>query len=729
MFLMDVREVIIDFIQRYLNRRHSYLFSIRQLTNKFPYLDTCDFESIATNSYSKPMYHRLYNAFMLLICSRVIDGKVVDQVNSCFITCKPIGNWTQLVLVTFYYFKLFFPAALFWYKNTLYDAFAKVARQLVLERYFSLTRPDTDMTELYDLSLGWKLKSQYLGNEITGNSIYTFNVLNNSLLVNETVCNKRSKSNVVVVRYEDIEHLATTIYRNYSHLIQNRQFIVCKEKLAFTKFTGNFKLIFITPIHVKPFLACTKIEKCTPMYFLFTRNSDLVTLVRIHNAYVQQGKCNGLNILDIPNLPKSNPNIPGKSIESFMSLLSKTERLSTIALKPCKANIHKQMLKECLERTGFISIYDLKDYDTLAYVKNRVIHLTTIFQKPMHRKPFFEKKGKPLVKVEKMVKNMTMTRYKTDTSSNDTISFNINYQGPMCTMQLTLARFLNENKALGCKVLKPIWVSNVCTTLDSIHSGITNAHGYRQKILKKTSNDSTTCKMINFPATVTYVNESDQRKACSIINNRTSLNTCRLYGRELQQALEKNIYLIKTCSEIDSEVIKIVYELEKHTQELLPKNVLLMIQLQCLYKDSRSYSYIDILKFFKQKLVCSRLFMASNRAFCCSSLYCKRYKSDAIDNTSIKSSKYCNIKPPVIYNRQLLYKEFKKRYKDVGSLNTKIFKPRGRNSNLIDLLLNCKEEFFISQNCRNLLNMLLKKYQNVPNTRVEIKIIQAFLKA
>ena len=339
------------------------------------------------------------------------------------------------------------------------------------------------------------------------------------------------------------------------------------------------------------------------------------------------------------------------------------------------------------------------------------------------------KKGKPLVKVEKMVKNMTMTRYKTDTSSNDTISFNINYQGPMSMMQLTLSRFLNENKPLGCNVLKSIWVSNVCTTLDSIHSGITNAHVYRQKCLKQRNDGPVTCKMINFPATVTYVNESGQRKACSIINNRTSLNTCRLYGTELKQALEKYINLIKRCSETDSEIIKIVYELEKHTQELLPKNVLLIIQLLCLYKETKGCSYGDILTFLKEKLVCSRLIIASNRAFCSSNLYSKRYKSDAIDNTSIKSSKYCDIKPPVIYGRQLLYKEFRKRYKDVGSLNTKIFKPRGRNANLIDLLLNCKNDLFLSKNCSNLLDMLYKKYYSFPYTRWEIRCIQAFLES
>ena len=155
--------------------------NIRQL-KIYPHLDTCDFESIVVDANVKPMYHRLYNAYMLLICSKIIDGKVFDQVNSCSITCKQVLKCNQLVLLTFYYFKHFFPAALFWYKNTLYDDFAKAARQLMLERYFSFTTVDTDMTEQYDLSNGWQLKVKYLENETSENSLCTFNILNNPLL-------------------------------------------------------------------------------------------------------------------------------------------------------------------------------------------------------------------------------------------------------------------------------------------------------------------------------------------------------------------------------------------------------------------------------------------------------------------------------------------------------------------------------------------------------------------
>jgi hypothetical protein len=666
---------------------------------------------------------------MHLFCSRIINGELYDQVNSCQITSKEVGHWSQLILLTFYYFKLFFPAALFWYKNTIYDNYAKAARQLVLEKYFTFANVSIDMTEHYDLSTGWQLKAKYLGNEISEKLLYTFNVLNNSQLVLKGTCNRMSSSKVVVVNYDDVVHIATTIYGNYSYLIQNRQFIICNEKTASSKFSGIFKLKFVAPIDAKLLLARTKIERCTPMYFLFGKDRDLKTLVRIHNAYVQQNICQGKRVIELPSTMIMKQKMNALSIENFITLLSKTERVTTGAFNSCESIVDKQILKECLERTGFISIYDLKNYDSLAYVKNRVIHLTAMFRRPIHRKPFFEKKGKPLVKVEKMVKNMTMTRYKTDMSSNNTISFNINYQGPMNTMQLTLTRFLNENKQLGCNISKHIWISNVCTTLDSIHSGITNAHVYRQKCLKQKNDGPVTCKMINFPATVTYVNKSDQRKACSIISNRTSLNTCRLYGTELKHSLEKYMNLIKKCSEIDPEIVKIVYEMEKHTQELLPKNVLLIIQLLCLYKESKGYSYADILHFLKEKLVCSRLLITSNRAFCSSNLYSKRYKSDAIDNTSIKSTKYSNIKPPLINGRELLYKEFRKRYKDVGSLNTKIFKPRGRNANLVDLLLNSKNDFFLSKDCSKLLNILHKKYQQFPYTRWEVLCILAFLKS
>ena len=391
---MEESEVVIEFIRRYLNWKRFYLCNIKQLNSKLPHLDTCDFESIVVDANAKPMYHRLYNAFMLLISSKIIDGKLFDQVNFCWITCKQVVKWNQLVLLTFYYFKHFFPAALFWYKSTIYDDFAKAARQLVLEKYFSFTTVDIDMTEQYDLSNGWQLKVRYLGNETSENSLYTFNILNNPLLVNSTTCERKLNSKVIVVNYEDIEHLATTIYMNYSSLVQNRQFIVCKEKTAFSKFSSILKLKFVAPIDAKPFLARTKIEKCTPMYFLFSKETDLVTLVRVHNAYVQHGNDQSYHVISIPNMIKNKLKVPVQSIESFVSLLSNIERVSLSASCNCETRIHKEMLKACLEQSGFISIYDLKNYDTLAYVKNRVIHLTAMFKKTMYRKPFFEKKRK-----------------------------------------------------------------------------------------------------------------------------------------------------------------------------------------------------------------------------------------------------------------------------------------------------------------------------------------------
>ncbi len=74
-------------------------------------------------------------------------------------------------------------------------------------------------------------------------------------------------------------------------------------------------------------------------------------------------------------------------------------------------------------------MYDLPDRKMLAFVKNRVTHMRALFP---HRRPqvnpLLDKKGKPLVKIEKMTRSMTMTRYKVEAVTADAVSFNINYQ-------------------------------------------------------------------------------------------------------------------------------------------------------------------------------------------------------------------------------------------------------------------------------------------------------------
>jgi len=468
---------------------------------------------------------------------------------------------------------MFFPAMLFFFQNPKYDCHLERARKLILNRYsintFSKSR------EEYDLCEGWRLKVKFLRSEYLNSCFYPFNIINNKLLTNTRDTTIKAKT--ISVNYEDVEHIATIIYKNYAFMIRGRSFIICREKTMNLKFANVYKLRFSAPLNAKAFLGTYSIETNIPLYFLFRREKDLKTLVQIHNAYACSSQC------------------------------------STIAKIPLPAE------KKSAARNA---VYNLDEF---------VQHLSTIL-----KKPFFEKKGKPLVKVEKMVKNITMTRYKTETANLDKISFNINYQGPLSTLQLALARFLNENG--NCKILNKLWVSNVCTTLDSIHSGILNTHNYRSACLG--NDDRMSYQMINFPAIVTLFNQVNS--AQSIINNRTSLNTCRMYGDELKQSLIKCVDFIKSNSENDPELVDMFYQ-------------------------------------------------------------------------------------PLIINRKRLYRQIKKKFADVGSLSKRIFHQRGRNANLVDIILNSKDEFFLTKNCLDLINKLHTKYKHFPSTKSELEIIREFM--
>lgn len=715
---MIVSDIIFGFICKFVGISkliHNRTF----FQNLFPKLHGCDFHAVVSSTFEDKKYVRLYNAFMVLFSSQMKDGMLFDQLNSKYITFRQIPSWSLLILQAFYYFKLVFPAPLLFFTNSLYDSTSKAARELIMQRYFLRKNVETDITDQYDLCGGWNLKVKFLRKMLTKNCFYPFNLVNNQLLLNTATKSYSNTHRVVKTKYLNVEHIATTLYRKYSYLVDERRFIVCKEKTLVKRFSNVYCLQFTASYDAKSSFESIKLEKHIPLYFLFKKDQDLRAFVQIHNACVRLSGSKHLTEISISQDQSKQVNAPLTTAESFVERLSKTMKVR-LPTQPTGCNfVTEQDLRQRLEETGFISVYDMENSNTLTYVKNRVVHLTAMFRGRVGRKPFYEKKRKPLVKVEKMVKNITMTRYKTKMSSRGTISFNMNYLGSLGTLQLALSRFLNETKDKGCCIPKSLWVSNVCTTLDTVHSGILNTHIYRNKCLKRA--DHLSYQMMNFPAVVTHFN--NENNTSSIINNRTSINTCGLYGKDLTQSLESCVDFIQRNSETDSDLIKTVYELEKQSRELLPRNCMVIVQLLHLLKDEFCVSPECMSKFLRERFLFSRLITTTNRSFSTSNTYIKVYKSDAIDNVSIKSEKYQPLLPPVIRNRERLYNELTKKYRDVGSLNRKMFRQRGRNANLLDLILNAKDSFFVSKRCKNLLSLLSKKYAHLKHTSSEIDLI------
>ena len=132
------------------------------------------------------------------------------------------------------------------------------------------------------------------------------------------------------------------------------------------------------------------------------------------------------------------------------------------------------------------------------------------------------------------------------------------------------------------------------------------------------------------------------------------------------------------------------------------------------------YTDHDIIAFFRDRILCSRITTSSNRSFALSNTYNKRYKSDAIDNTSKKSTPHSDIKPPII-RRLECFENYKKVFNDIGAVNNSIFKHRGRNASLLDLILNSKDDFFFDKKCHKLLKIILKKYSHFPNAKISLK--------
>lgn len=713
---MTSKEIILEYLSSCTLWKTYY--NLSHLQKYYPTLTACNFDDFTPGSKIKTKYLRIYEAFMVLSCTSIREGKLFDNVNQIVLNDEDTVCWKNFILEVFYVFKLVFPAALYFFSNTKYDTIIKNARKLVLMEYSQVLSKDFHLGQ-YNLGKVWQMKVKYLKNEINLDTLRAVNIINNQKIIQRTFTDRRT----LFVNYEDVDHIITIIYTNYSYLLKHRRFLICSEKTANNKFENVFKLRFIASFKSKRYLGRFKIEKHVPLYLLFKKEDDLISLIHIHNAYLREEGCVGLKEIPIPSSKRINTYSEG-DVENLYHRLCRVENLPD-ATPHFHEKMNVQKLKEYIERTGFASVYKLKKHNTLTYVKNRVVHLTSTFKVPIRKKYFFEKKGRKVAKIEKMTRTLTITRYKSNLGNENTVSFNVNYQGPISTMQLTLSRFINENLDNGCKFTKPIWVSNVCTTSDTIHSGILNTHVYRKECFR--NHDQLTYPMMNFPAAVTLITDTDKKRANSVINNRTSINTCRMFGEELKSSLAKCVEFIRSCSEIDDDLVRIFYLIESNACELLPRNLVLLIHLLYLHKEVYGYSSNDIVNFFKDRVLCSRMITSSNRGFSTFHLYSRKYKSDAIDNISIKSLKYMKQLPPLI-RRNECYKKYRQFFGDVGSFTRNMFKQRGRNSSLIDLILNSKDDFFFSPKCFKLLSRLKEKYKTQPSTTEAINLLMRLQK-
>lgn len=708
---MTCQELILEYVS---DQSSGKIFhDLTHLQKSLPRLTSCNFEDFLPASSKKSRYRLVYECLMTLSCTTLQDSHLYDSFSQQCISDIEVACWKNFVLEVYYIFKLFLPAALYFYSNTRYDKNISVARKFVLQEFSTTTSKDFRL-EHYDFAEMWRAKIKFLRNVIDFDTLQANHLVNFQKLLPE----KSTEQTSLTVPFDVIEQIANTIYPKFSFLVNNRSFLICREKTAESKFKNVFKLRFVAPMFCKSSIGRYKVETQTPLCFFFHLEEDLNNLVRIHNTFLRDGNCRSIETIPIFRISKK-VRLPILVVENFYHRLCRPKETPVMKSQnietPDFCNI-----QQCIEKKGFASVYKLNDYYTMAYVKNRVMHLTATFQQPLSRKPFLEKKGRKVARIEKMTRALTMTRYKSKFVNKNTVSFNVNYQGPASMMQLTLSRLLNENKSLGCHITKPVWVSNVCTTTDTTHSGILNAHVYRRECFQ--NSDRVTYPMMNFPAVVTLIDDSEKKKSHSVIINRTSINTCRMYGEELKTSLAQWCEFVRQCSEIDEDLVKIFFRIESHFHELLPRNLVLLIHVLYLQKEELKLSNDDIVLFFTERLLVSRTIMTSNRSFTTYPLFDKKYQSDAVDNVSVKSFKSTRKNPPMITRADSL-RRYREKFGDVGAFSKAMFRQRGRNSNVIDLILNSKDDFFYSSRCTKLLRLLCQKYHSFPSTTSAISML------
>ena len=693
---MDPKCVIFDILSQALNGVESYICSIEDLLEFYPKLETCDFEELSSNDITRNRYTLLYHCFMLLFCSTSREGKLIDTVNE-FVICEECDCWEDLMMLTYFYFKQIFPAALLFFTNAVYNEKSAQAKNLILSRFLLIHREESELTQEYDLCEVFLTKLKLLNHKVTHKTSEGINIINNVHLSRDTVFPQTTQAIASITEF-DANHILNEVYPSYSGVVMHRRIKQVKTRIAQTKYSHVFKLRYKNTVsHENSFI-------------VFDREKDLVTMILLHNVIVSQSAATGLTLIAVPKTSRKCYSHQ-QYLFPFFDALTHCHQV-----KRFNRNLNDKSTHELLEKTGFISMYDIPESSTLAYVKNRVVHFTASFKTAPTPNPMLVVKDKALIIPEKVVKTMTITRYKTETFHDNNISFNVNYQGSVSHLQFMISKFVNEYLHLGCQLNSEIWVSNVCTTSDTMHAGIQNTHTYRQECLQNQSRLSHL--MINFPGMVTLVNDSRQYKTNGLIKHRTTINTSRLFGQNLKQALANNVDFMKTMSEHDDSLTKLFYAIEKHYQELLPRNVVLLIHLLHLFE----FSSDSILELFEHRLLCSRMFSTTYRAFSRANNYIHKYKSDAVDSTSIKSSKYLTTSPPTISRKQL-FTTYRQSFPDIGSVNYKIYRPRGRNANLIDLILFSKDKFFFSQRCHKLLTLLLRKNAHRPVSKLAIELL------
>ena len=128
---MNSEGIALKFMREYLNAHSCTHF--RNLLNVYSHLKFCDFEDVAFNVYNK--HNIVYNCLLTLMSSTINDNKLFNPIDKSFITNDCFSNWNLLIMRSFYYFKMFFPAMLFFFQNSKYDCHLERARKLILNRY------------------------------------------------------------------------------------------------------------------------------------------------------------------------------------------------------------------------------------------------------------------------------------------------------------------------------------------------------------------------------------------------------------------------------------------------------------------------------------------------------------------------------------------------------------------------------------------------------------------
>lgn len=705
-------------------------------------------------TWNENIYHQVFICFLILLYTErnVIQKRLIyDQFYQVW-RRHPKHIPSEMVL--FKTFKYFFPYHLFFVNlptdYNLTDNQMNMIdrkRKAVLSQLQRIYKP-LNLHAFYSLNKTWKIKIARISDKCCKSSFEYLNAIHNFRLSNrdiDTQCplhitfRQFIRLKKIFLNYRCIGGIKIT----FSYLIKKYR---PKEK------HDIFFLLFKTPpiISKENFKYKNKmLEISTEYKIYFTQIKHLINLLIIHNlkyrkdpisvSFVKRNfwlplrQRNSRNMVDLfglrnainekcnvseNDLPFRQRHILKNSCGTENAIYSETNytiadkynlKSNNVLFSPRHIPQNTKSIEDVLCEKGLTSLYDIPEDKVVAHVKNRVTRIATLFK----RKTFqLSQIGKKLVTVYLVNNKLTVSRYSRFPNYGDEIvSYNINWQGTVHRLYCLLIRFLNDNKHFGCQITNQIFVSNICTTTDTIHSGILNTHSHRT-ICQNNKQKVFSYKQKNFPSLILF-NNLGNNFSTSVINHRTVINTCKISGSVLYKTLKSASDIIRQNNDISEELIEIAYIIQRQLKQLLPRNIINLIQI-LFVEDKLSKSQIVSL-FADLNFFIDRLHISSNECFTTSNFFMKHSNNKLINNTSIKTSKILNKRnPPPILSKSRLQKILTKKqiFSDMGSCNIKkdtLYRCRGRNATLLDCLLTSPDSFFYSKTCKKLFLKLLRK--------------------